>query len=89
MQNGQLLLVGLIVAAIFAISGSKRKGKAFGLIVLSCLIGFGIGAGLGFVLHNPAAGGTAAGLLMAVCGIATSLRQVAENNREKKRGPTV
>lgn len=85
MQGAQLGLVILLIAAIFAISGSTKKWKVALLILMFCAAGLGIGAGVGWITGSMATGGSLGGVLMLVCGIAASVWQI-QNNRKIKTG---
>jgi hypothetical protein len=80
----QFLFVGFIVLFVVAITGSKRPVGTILNILLSIAIGIGVGAGLGYATGNMAAGGTTAGLLGVALGLATSIREVIANRKQRK-----
>jgi hypothetical protein len=80
-----VLSVIFIILAAYAIAGSDKMWRTFGLILLSAALGLGIGAGVGIVMGNAPAGGTLAGLLLVVAGATTSIRQIMDNRRRRKK----
>ena len=81
-----LSLIFLVLAA-YAIAGSDRRWRTFGLILLSGVLGLAAGAIVGIVMRNASAGGALAGLLSVVAGTVTSIRQIADNRRRRKGVP--
>jgi hypothetical protein len=80
-----VLFLIFIVLAAYAIAGSDKRWRTLGLILLSAALGLGIGAGVGIVMGNASAGGAFAGLLLIVAGATTSIRQIVDNRRRRKR----
>jgi hypothetical protein len=78
------LLIFLVLAA-YAVAGSDRKLRTFGIILLSAGIGLGIGAGIGLAIGNAAAGGKIAAGLLIVAGAAASIRQILDNRSRHKK----
>jgi hypothetical protein len=79
--NAPFLFLIFIALAAYAIAGSDKKWKAFGIILLSAVFGLAVGAIVGIVM---AAGGTLAGLLTNIAGAAASIRQIVDNRRRRK-----
>ena len=85
------MAVGFAVFLIFAVAAltsSKRPLRTILNILLSLAIGLGIGAALGYVFGNMEAGGTAAAALMIALGLATAIREVIVNRKQKKTPPS-
>jgi hypothetical protein len=68
----------------YAVAGSDRKLRTFGIILLSSGIGVGIGAGIGLAVGNAAAGGKIAGGLLIIVGAAASIRLILDNRSRHK-----
>lgn len=69
-----VLFLVFVVLATYTIAGSNKKGRAFGFILLSAVLGIAVGAIVGVVKTNASAGGEFAGLLLIITGAATSIR---------------
>lgn len=75
----------LIAVAVYAIVGSDKRWRTFGVMLLFAAVGLGIGTVLGLVMRKPELAGTLAGLLSTVGVLSASIRQIVDNRKRRKK----
>jgi FtsH-binding integral membrane protein len=82
--GSSVLALIFFALAAYAIAGSDKRWQTFGFILLSALLGLGIGAVVGVATGNEEKGATLAKLLLEAFGVTVSALQIVDNRRRRK-----